>query len=221
VREGDHRLDSIVGDSGVHGAELAPTLDEPTPAQQSKVLETFGCGAAISSTSSPTERSPSESSSRMRSRVGSPRPRKYLATMRPAAWGAGMGLFGLLPYLVSFLTRRGKRASPRRAQTSAPRASGPRHRRVGRPEAHELVHRHSALDRQHRTLDHIERAAATMLRADQPPPAASATSLNTPRVSPLTSARRTASSGRREFRPRSRARAPRSRSGRPGRARGW
>src|SRR5439155_6359340 len=61
---------------------------KPHQRRQARWFETLGCGTPSRCTSSPTESSPSSrNSSRIRSRVGSPSPRKYFAT-RSAATGA-------------------------------------------------------------------------------------------------------------------------------------
>src|SRR5919197_4168282 len=62
----------------------------PHQRRQARWLETLGCGWASRRVSAPADSSPSApSSSRMRSRVGSPRARKYLATRSVRAGAAG------------------------------------------------------------------------------------------------------------------------------------
>src|SRR5947209_9886790 len=63
---------------------------KPHQRKHARWFETFGCGSSSRATSSPTESSPSSrSSSRMRTRIGSPRPRKYFATRSLRAGASG------------------------------------------------------------------------------------------------------------------------------------
>src|ERR671923_55783 len=64
--------------------------DAAAQRRQARWLDTLGCGSPSRSTSSPTESSPSaRNSSRIRTRRGSPKPRKYLATRSLAAGESG------------------------------------------------------------------------------------------------------------------------------------
>ena len=62
---------------------------KPHHRRQARWFDTFGCDCPVSSTSSPTARSPSASRSRICSRVGSPNARKYFASTSVDAGASG------------------------------------------------------------------------------------------------------------------------------------
>src|SRR5487761_1782713 len=65
-------------------------VTKPHQLRQARWFDTFGCDSPRACTNCPTESSPwSRRSSRMRTRVGSPRPRKYLAMRSDSAGASG------------------------------------------------------------------------------------------------------------------------------------
>jgi hypothetical protein len=82
LREIEYRDHPLVPDPVGHCALLTSRLDEPAPAQAGKMIRvlrlrhTEACDEFVKTVSS----SSSRNSSRIRSRIGSPSPRKYFAT---------------------------------------------------------------------------------------------------------------------------------------------
>ena len=107
-------------------------VTNPHQRRQARWFETFGCGTPRSCASSPTERSPSDTSSTIRSRVRSPSTRKYLAIRSdsPGATGNRKGALRIaacmpgiihliwLIWLLADLNPDGQRADEIRAPTS-------------------------------------------------------------------------------------------------------
>ncbi len=81
--------DPLVGQAVVDGPVLAAAIDEAAPAQAGEVVRDLRLRRSERFHELPTERSRSSSNWRIRTRVGSPRPRKYLARRSVSAGASG------------------------------------------------------------------------------------------------------------------------------------